>query len=143
MKKFFTIMLLTGITLLYANNLEQMAYMQNIADRANAKIDKSKDLPRNTTTISKVTVKENYTLDIAYKTNFSNMELKKDFHVMNMIMMKRKFCRDDYYERMKDGFVMNFSYFMQNNELLTSFELKEENCRNESLVLNSVKSDRI
>ena len=138
MKKIIFITLLSSITLLNSNTIEQTKFMQNMADRANSRTKSLVNLPRNTTRVSKVKVRENYTLDIYFKTNFSNMTLVDDFKKINEAMMKKKFCRNRYYKRMKDGFIMKFNYYTPKNKFITSFQLKRRTCEAANSVLNNL-----
>lgn len=122
-----------------SNTKEHMRYMQNIANKTNAKINKLKDLPRRTTHISHIEVEENYTLHILFETNFTDKHKVDNFRNINEIKMKQKFCRDNFYERMKDGFTIKFSYYTPKNELITYFELEEEGCKEANTIYSSIR----
>lgn len=113
--------------------------MQNIADKTNAKIEELKSFPRRITHISNIKVEENYTLNISFETNFTDMDKVDSFKNINEIKMKQKFCRGGFYERMKDGFVIKFNYYTPKNELITYFELDEESCKEANIIYSSIR----
>lgn len=139
MKKISIISLLSIVTLLNCNTDEQTRFLQNIADKTNAKIKRIKNFPRSTTHISYVTAEEDYTLNITFQTNFSDKNKVDNFKILNIIKMKRKFCMNEFYEKMKDGLVISFSYYTPKNELITYFELDEESCKEANLVYSSIR----
>jgi len=131
-------LLLPQMIVLFANTLEETRYMVKLANVGNAYIQKNKNLPKNSTSMSNIEIKENFTLNISYKTNFSNLKYINSFKNMNKILMKRKFCAGTFYEKMKKGFIVVFMYYSKNNKLITSFELKKDNCKEaNAAMLNS------
>lgn len=118
--------------LLNANDLEQQKYLNEFYERVNNKIEKLKDLPRKETHIKRMSIDENYTINLFFNSNLEvnvTSDIKEDFETMNKIIMKRKFCRHDYFERMKDGLIINFSYHTKEDELITKFSLDENSCK--------------
>lgn len=126
-------------TILSSDTKEQTKYMQHIADKTNAKVEKLKDLPRSTTHISHIEVEEDYTLSILFETNFTDKRKAENFKIINEIKMKQKFCRDNFYKRMQDGFKIKFSYYTPQNELIAYFMLDKESCEEANQIYSSIR----
>lgn len=131
------------ITALFgANTLEQQQYLEEFCENVNSKIEKLKDFPRKTTHIKKISFDENFTIDIFFKSHLElsedelTLDLKDDFELMNKSLMKRKFCRDEYFKKMKEGLTINFNYLTQNDELITKFCLEKESCEDANTALS-------
>lgn len=133
----FTITALFG-----ANTLEQQQYLEGFCENVNSKIEKLKDFPRKKTHIKKISFDENFTIDIFFKSHLElsedglTLDLKDDFELMNKSLMKRKFCRDEYFKKMQEGLSINFNYYTQNDELITKFCLEKESCEDANTALS-------
>lgn len=135
----FTITALFG-----ANSLEQQLYLEKFCENINNKIEKFKDFPRKKTHVQKIYFDENFTIEIFFKSHLElsedglTLNLKNDFELMNKSLMKRKFCRDEYFKKMQEGLSINFNYYTQNNELITKFCLEKESCEDANKALSDL-----
>ncbi|DAB27400.1 MAG: hypothetical protein A2513_06170 [Sulfurimonas sp. RIFOXYD12_FULL_33_39] len=141
MKNSLLLILLITATLLNADDLEQQKYLEDFCGRVNENIEKLKDFPRKKTHINKISFDKN-SVDIYLKSNLEEIvlvDIKDEFEMMNKTLMKRKFCRDDYFKRMQEGLVINFNYYNQKEELITNFCLNEESCKEANSALSDSK----
>ena len=125
-----------------ANEIEQQKYLEDFCDKVNCSIERLKDFPRKKTHIKEISFDNNFTINLSFKSHLKNnitSTIKEDFEAMNKSLMKRKFCRFDYFERMKEGLVINFNYYNQKEELITGFYLNYENCKEANSALSKLK----
>lgn len=136
--------LFTITTLFGANTLEQQQYLEEFCENVNSKIEKFKDFPRKKTHVKKISFDENFTIDIFFKSHLElsedelTLDLKDDFELMNKSLMKRKFCRGEYFKKMQEGLSINFNYYTQNDELITKFCLEKESCEDANTALSDL-----
>jgi len=132
------IFLLLTINLLSSNSVEENTFLNNMADIANKKAQEQKNIKSRRLRISEARVEENYTLNLDLQLYFPNLELKKKFKYINYISMKKKFCKDRYFRRMKNGLKINFNYFNHEDILITKFMLDKESCKECNFNINSI-----
>jgi len=124
---------------LNANTIQQQKFLEKIANTKNISLLNTKNILNNELKIEKIMAKENYTLDIKYKTYFNNLNLTNKFKKANLIAMKKKFCRNKIYKVMEDGLKIDYHFYNHNDIYITSFRLDKINCQKENLALNNIK----
>ena len=129
-------------TLSSASDTKRQEYLEGFCDKVNCSIERLKDFPRKQTHIKEISYDNNFTIHLSFKSHLQSdkvSDLKDDFKKMNKSLMKRKFCRFDYFEQMRDGLVINFNYYNQEDELITDFFLDYESCKEANHTLSKLK----
>lgn len=142
MKNLLLSTMLITATQFNADELEQQKYVEDFCDKVNCSIEKLKDFPRKKTHIKDISYDNNFTINLSFKSHLQSeitSTIKEDFETMNRSLMKRKFCRFDYFEQMKEGLVINFNYYNQKEELITNFSLNHESCKEANSALSALK----
>lgn len=124
---------------LNANTIQEQRLLETIANAKNLSLLNTKNILNNELKIKKVRAKENYTLDIKYKTYFNHLNLTSKFKEANLITMKKRFCHNSIYKIMKDGLKIDYHFYNHNDIYITSFRLDKVSCKKENLALNSIK----
>ncbi|WP_455757169.1 hypothetical protein [Sulfurimonas sp.] len=132
------IFLLLIISLAMSSSAEQNIFLNKIADAANRKAQRDKDLQTTKLRVCEVRVEDNNTLEIDLKVYFPNLKIKEKFEYVNYKSMQQKFCKDKYFKRMEDGLKIKFNYFNHKNILITEFSLDEKACEKCNYDLNNI-----
>ncbi len=133
------VLLFLTLLTLNANTIQEQKFLEKIVNAKNLKLSNTKNILNNELKIKNISAKENFTLDIQYKTYFNNLNLTNKFKKANLIAMKKKFCRNKIYKAMEDGLKINYSFYNQDNRYITSFRLDKANCEKENLALNNIE----
>jgi hypothetical protein len=115
---------------------EQQKFLYALAEKVNNSIKTKNRFPSTKTRIESLKVQENYTLDINYESVFTDFTLKKKYYHLHRMEAKKKFCTNNFYNRMKDGLTLDIYHYNQNKKLITSFTLDATNCAKMNKKLN-------
>jgi hypothetical protein len=109
-----------------------------LAKRANASIAKKSSYPSTKLRIIDVEAQSNYTLKINYQVFLKDRSLVDDFKELYYMKAKKKFCKNNFYKRMKDGLKINLIYYNHKNEHIASFHLDKKKCCDINAHLNTL-----
>jgi len=122
---------------------QKQNYLHNLAKKANASAKKRSKHPSTKVRIRDVQVEKNYVLNLNYQGYLKHKKLIDKFRRIHHMKAKNKFCHNKFYKKMKDGLKINFSYYNQQNKLITRFCLDEKRCSSVNKQLNVLFAKRI